>query len=229
MAWRSSSPFFEIQGSTAKRIFFAPWETYFLIAEAAVRGWTVPITGKDAYETGIQLNLDYWGVGNFGTAYKASTDYGRTGTSVSWNHVAEPPATYSMTFVDGYTNAAGNATIAYPVNNLYKSGAVRNDLLTKVITQKYIAQMPWTPLEGWNDFRRLGLPFIENPTIENPLPNLPDLTSGNYATSNVKFFPQRLAYPSSLKNTNSKGYAQALEFLGGVDNVRTPLWWAKKN
>jgi len=218
----------KFRGSTAKRIFFAPWETYFLIAEAAVRGWTVPMAGKDAYEAGIQSSLEYWGVGNFGAAYKASTDFSRLGTSVSWNHVAEPPASYSMNYVDGYTNAAGSATILYPVNTLYKNGAVRNDLLTKVITQKYIAQMPWAPLESWNDFRRLGLPFVENATIENPLPNLPDLTAGNYMTSNVKFFPQRLAYPSTLRNTNVKGYAQALEFLGGADNVRTPLWWAKK-
>jgi hypothetical protein len=57
---------------------------------------------------------------------------------------------------------------------------------------------------------------------------LPALTGSNYMTSDVKFFPQRLKYPSSLKNTNAAGYAQALSDLGGADEVLSPLWWAKK-
>lgn len=217
----------DFRTSTSKRIFFAPWETYFLMAEAAVRGWTVPMSGKAAYEAGIASSFEYWGVSSFLGAYLASTDYSKTGTSVSWDHTTEPPATYNMNFRDGYTNTAGTVAIKYPVNNLYMNGTVKNDLLTKIITQKYIAQVPWLPLESWNDFRRLGLPFMENPNVEEPLVTLPDLNASNYMTSNVKFFPQRLAYPSSLKNTNAEGYQQAVGFLGGPDAVLTPLWWAK--
>ncbi|HVK49176.1 MAG TPA: SusD/RagB family nutrient-binding outer membrane lipoprotein [Pseudobacter sp.] len=214
--------------STNKRMFFGPWETYFLIAEAAVRNWTVPMTGENAYKAGVQSNFDYWGVGSFATAYLASEDYNRVGTSVSWNHVAEPAASYSMNYVNGYTNAAGTTTINYPNNGLYKNGTVKNDLLTKIITQKFIAQTPWLPLETWSDHRRLGLPFFENVNAEAPIATMPDLNAGNYMTSNIKFFPQRLKYPASLNNTNSKGYQQALTALGGADNVLTPLWWAKK-
>ncbi len=229
--WPGAAPRIGIKfrNSTNKRIFFAPWETYFLIAEAAVRGWTVPMTGKDAYEAAIRSSFDYWGVSSFVGNYLTSTDYNRTGTSVSWNHTTEPPASYSMNYKDGYTGTAGTATIVYPVNTIYKGGSVRNDLLCKIITQKFIAQVPWLPLESWNDHRRLGLPFMENPCVEQPLPTLPDLNAGNYMTNSVKFFPQRLAYPSSLKNTNTKGYNQALQQLGGADAVLTPLWWAKKN
>lgn len=117
--------------------------------------------------------------------------------------------------------------ISYPTNNLYSNGTVKNDLLSKIITQKYLAQVPWLPLEGWNDQRRLGLPFLENPVIENALPNLPALTSSTYMTSDVKFFPQRLKYPSSLRNSNEAGYNAAVALLGGPDEVLTPLWWAK--
>lgn len=211
-----------------KRVFFAPWETYFLIAEAAVRGWNVPMSGKAAYEEGIKASFEYWGVSSFLPAYLASQDYNRAGTSVSWDHTAEPPATFTMNYVDGYTNAAGTTTISYPKNDLYKNGTVRNDLLTKVITQKFIAQTPWLPLEAWNDQRRLGLPFFENPVVENPLPTLPALNAGNVMTRSVQFLPQRLKYPSGLKNSNAKGYEQAVSFLGGPDEVLTPLWWAKK-
>jgi hypothetical protein len=213
--------------SKNKRIFFASWETYFLLAEAAVKGWTVPMSGKVAYEEGIKANFAYWGVSSHLSAYLASEDYNRTGTSVSWNHTAEPAANHAMNFVDGYTNAAGVATILYPKNDLYKSGAVKNDLLTKIITQKFIAQTPWLPLEGWSDHRRLGLPFFENPAVELPLANLPALTSANFMSNQVGFFPQRLRYTSGLRNSNPKGYEQAVGFLGGADGVFTPLWWAK--
>lgn len=218
----------QYRNSTAKRLFFGPWETYFLLAEGAVRGWTTPMSGKAAYEMGIDKSFENVGVSQFAAAYKASTTYNRIGTSVSWDHTTEPPATYNMNYVDGYTGTPGVVAIKYPVNNLYKNGTVRNDLLTKIITQKFIAQNPWVPMETWSDQRRLGLPFFENPAVEKPLTNMPDLNDGNYMTSNVKFFPQRIKYPSSIAANNEKGYQQALSQLGGADGTLTPLWWAKK-
>ena len=107
------------------------------------------------------------------------------------------------------------------------NGAVKNDLLTKIITQKFIAQTPWLPLETWNDHRRLGLPFWDNVILEGPIQTLPALTSSNYMTSNQQFFPQRIKYPSGLQNSNVTGYNQAVSALGGSDNVLTSLWWAQ--
>ncbi|MDP3468489.1 MAG: SusD/RagB family nutrient-binding outer membrane lipoprotein [Daejeonella sp.] len=218
----------EFRTSASTRIFFANWETYFLLAEGAVRGWATPMSAKAAYEAGVKANLDHWGVGAQSTAYLASTSYNNYGTSVSWDHVVEPPATHTMSYKDGYTDVDGTVQIKYPDNTIYKAGAVKNDLLTKIITQKFIAQTPWLPLETWSDHRRLGLPFFVNPAVENPLVNLPNLTSGNFMTSSVKNFPQRLRYPSGLKDSNAGGYSQAVGFLGGEDAVLTPLWWAKK-
>ncbi|MCX2451075.1 SusD/RagB family nutrient-binding outer membrane lipoprotein [Pedobacter sp. PLR] len=213
--------------STNKRVFFAPWETYFLLAEAAERGWVTPVSGKAAYEAGIKSSFAYWEAEGLAT-YLTSEDFNRVGTSVSWDHITEPNSSHEMNYKDGYTDVAGVATVLYPKNDLYKKGTVKNDRLTKIITQKFIAQTPWLPLEAWNDQRRLGLPFFENPAIEIVLPNLPALNKSNYMESNVKFFPQRLRYPSGLRDTNAKGYEQALKALNGVDEVLTPLWWAQK-
>ena len=215
----------QFRTSTNKRVFFGPWETYFLIAEAAVRGWNTPMTGQVAYETAIQKSFEYNGA-QLGS-YLTSESYNRVGTSVAWNHITEPTSRV-MEFEDGFTGARGTTMVAYPKNDLYKNGAVKNDHLTKIITQKFIAQTPWLPLETWNDHRRTGLPFFENPAIEIPIQTLPALTDATYMTSNVQFFPQRLRYPSNLKNTNAAGYGQALSDLGGKDEVLTPLWWAKK-
>lgn len=225
----SMSPTLKNQFRTqnAKRVFFGPWETYFLLAEGAEKGWSSPTNAQTAYETGIAKSFDYWGVSQYLSTYLASMDYNRDGTSVSWNHITEPGNSHTMNFVDGLTAAPGTASISYPVNNLYKGGSVRNDHLTKIITQKFIAQTPWLPLETWSDHRRLGLPFFENVVLEGPIQTLPALTSSNYMTSNVQFFPQRMKYPSGLQNSNSTGYGQAVKALGGTDDVLTPLWWAR--
>ncbi len=217
----------QFRTQTAKRVFFAPWETYFLLAEGAVRGWASPVDAQTAYETGIAKSFDYWGVSQYLGAYLASTDYNRDGTSVNWNHTTEPGDTHTMNFVDGITGTPGTVSIKYPVNNLYKNGTVRNDHLTKIITQKFIAQTPWLPLETWSDHRRLGLPFFENVVLEGPIQTLPELTNSTYMNSEVQFFPQRMKYPSGLQNSNDAGYKQALSALGGGDAVLTPLWWAQ--
>lgn len=218
----------KFRNSSNKRIFFANWETYFLLAEASVRGWNTGTTAQAAYENGVKANFEYMGVAKFVNQYLTSTDYNRVGTSVSFTHVTEPGQAKNMTYIDGYTGESGTLAIPYPVNTIYKNGTVKNDLLTKIITQKYIANMPWLPLEAWNDHRRLGLPFFENPAIENPLTNLPALTTGNYMTNAVNFFPQRLQYPSNFRTVDVQRYSQAVSLLGGPDDVFTPLWWAKQ-
>lgn len=218
------------QKGTTHRIFFGSWESYFLIAEAALKGWNVPMSDEVAYNRGIKESFDNVGVSKYYAEYIASTDYSRNGTSVNYSHTAEPGNTHTMKYIDGTTGTENTVEIKYPSNTIYKNGAVRNDKLTKIITQKYLANVPYLPLEGWNDHRRLGLPFFENPAIENKtLPNLPALTEANFMTNSISVFPQRLPYPSSFKNSDQKGYNQAIGFLGGEDSVFTPLWWAKKN
>ena len=217
------------RNGTNRRIFFASWESHFLIAEAAMRGWAVPLSGKVAYEQGIADSFAYNNVSDQLSDYLASEDFSRVGTSVSWDHTAEPATSVTMSYIDGYTGAAGTVSVKYPENTIYKNGTVKNDLLTKIITQKFIAQTPWLPLETWSDQRRLGLPFFENPVIENDLTNLPALNSGNYMTNSIKFFGQRLKYPSNFGSNIPGGYAQAVDKLGGPDTVFTPLWWAQQN
>lgn len=228
--WPATTPRLanRFRNSSSQRIFFAPWETYFLLAEAAVRGWDVPMDAKAAYEEGVRQSFAYWDLSSYVDDYLSSQDYNNVGTSVSWGHTAEPPASIQMDFVNGYTGEKGTTAYKYPKNALYENGTVKNDHLTKIITQKFIAQVPWLPLETWSDQRRLGLPFFETPAVENPLDNMPQLTKGNYMNVTQNFFPQRLTYPSNIVNNVPEGYQQALDFLGGEDSVFTPLWWAKK-
>lgn len=71
--------------STNKRVFFGPWESYFLLAEAAVKGWKVPGTAKSNYESGVTASFEYHGLLSQVGDYLSSQKYNRVGTSVAFD------------------------------------------------------------------------------------------------------------------------------------------------
>ena len=210
------------------RIFFAAWETYFLLAEASLYGWNTGTTAKEAYENGIKASFEYFGVSEYVNDYLNSTNYNRVGTSVKFDHTTEPTAE-QMTYVDGYSKEQKTVTYEYPTASKTLYGKALNDHLTKIITQKFIAQTPYLVLEMWSDFRRLGLPFFEIPANESSMTgsDMVNVWNPNSWKDGQKweFYPQRMRYPSSLENADPEGYKQAVELLGGSDNIMTPLWW----
>ncbi|RHJ94979.1 SusD/RagB family nutrient-binding outer membrane lipoprotein [Parabacteroides bouchesdurhonensis] len=216
--------------SENKRVWFGPWETYFLLAEAAEYGWSVPGTAKSNYEAGITASFEYNGVSQFLSQYLESKDYNRVGTSVAFDHTTEAIA-HEVTYIDGYTKETKTMTYTYPKNSVYKGGQFNNDHLTKIITQKYIAQNPWLPLEVWSDHRRLGLPFFENQAVEidyNPTAHEVPLTRSTAKECKWEFYPKRMRYPSSLETNSKDSYDQAMQLLGGVNDTNNPLWWEMK-
>ena len=210
------------------RIFFAAWETYFLLAEASLYGWNTGTTAKEAYENGIKASFEYFGVSEYVNDYLNSTNYNRVGTSVKFAHTTEPTAE-QMTYVDGYSKEQKTVTYEYPTASKTLYGKALNDHLTKIITQKFIAQTPYLVLEMWSDFRRLGLPFFEIPANESSMTGSDMVNAWNPNSwkdgQKWEFYPQRMRYPSSLENADPEGYKQAVELLGGSDNIITPLWW----
>ena len=157
--------------------------------------------------------------------YLQSENYNRIGTSVKFNHTTEPAA-YEVDYVDGYTNEAKKMMYNYPdVNKILYKGGKLNDQLTKIITQKYLAQMPYLPTEAWSDHRRLGLPFFEILGAEEPWSQMPDWNVDVYKSGQkVSLYPQRMKFPSSLQNADAAGYAKAVELLGGTE---TTIWWSQ--
>lgn len=210
------------------RIFFAAWETYFLLAEASLYGWNTGTTAKEAYENGIKASFEYFGVSEYVNDYLNSTNYNRVGTSVKFDHTTEPTAE-QMTYVDGYSKEQKTVTYEYLTASKTLYGKALNDHLTKIITQKFIAQTPYLVLEMWSDFRRLGLPFFEIPANESSMTGSDMVNAWNPNSwkdgQKWEFYPQRMRYPSSLENADPEGYKQAVELLGGSDNIITPLWW----
>ena len=222
----------DYRNNTNKRVFFGPWETYFLLAEAAERGWNVGTSAETAYYDGIKSSFEYNGLSDLYDAYVNSEDYNRVGTSVKWSHTTEPTNT-QMTVKNGYTGAESQVTYEYPkaANTLYAKVAqtpALNDHMTKIMTQLYIANTPWLPLENWSNHRRLGLPFFEIPTSTMSISDMEAWTNTSWKNpQSTDLFVQRFKYPTSLSSSDADGYAKAGQLLkGGKDSNLTPLWWA---
>jgi hypothetical protein len=186
-------------------------ETYFLKAEAALRGW-ISGDAKTFYETGIRTSMEQHGVniGNYLSVTANPSLYFDT------------QSTY-MLYV--YTPANGG-----PVTVDWSKATSDERKLEAIITQKWLANYP-LGLEGWCDFRRTGYPRI--------FPAKDNASSGNTAgevynpnTTNPKEIGrmvQRLPYPVSEYNGNRKNVEAAVtKFLGGADKFSTGLWWARK-
>ena len=229
--WHTFPPLAErYRNNNEYRVFFGPWETYFLLAEAAVRGWNAGISAQAAYEAGIEASFKYLNVESNLSAYLNSEDYNRVGTSVKFTHTTEP-TNYTITYKDPVDGTEKEMEYKYPVASKTLYGKALNDQLTKIITQKYIANAPWLPVENWCDHRRLGLPFFEIPVSTTELNYLDGWTKTSYQNGQkVGYYPQRMKYPASLQNANPEEYKNALTLMGMTDeNIITPLWWAKQN
>lgn len=211
------------------RVFFGPWETYFLMAEAAVRGW-ISADAEAAYNNGIKASFDYLGMSSLADAYINSENYNRVGTSVKFSHTTEP-ANYEIEFYDPVAKAMKTTTYEYPVASKTLYGKALNDKLTKIITQKYIANTPWLPLETWSDHRRTGLPFWEIPVSSTEYSFLDGWTKDSYKNGQkAGYYPGRMNYPAKFNNASPEEYKHALELMGmsdGNEKTCVPLWWAK--
>ncbi len=68
-------------------------------------------------------------------------------------------------------------------------------------------------MEGWAEYRRTGYPRLK---------------VGNGCVYNDFVLPTRFAYPNTTMATNGDHAAEALQRMGGANDMKTPLWWSKK-
>ncbi|MEN8227276.1 MAG: SusD/RagB family nutrient-binding outer membrane lipoprotein [Bacteroidota bacterium] len=120
-------------------------EAYFLRAEGAMKGWNMGGTAEEFYNTGIAMNMEFWGITDAEViaAYQQSTD-----VPVATHDSPEPVSDIPVLF-----NTGDNAIA-----------------LEQIATQKWLALFP-NGVEAWADIRRSELPKMyprmntENPDI----------------------------------------------------------------
>ncbi len=167
-------------------------EVCFLRAEGALRGWKMGGTAKDLYEEGIKHSFEYWKVG--------SPDTYTQGTTKPTNYVDPKAPEY-------------NADAASTVTVKWDDGASKEELLEKVITQKWISIFP-DGQEAWTEFRRTGYPKQFPMAVNN---------SAGIIDSNIKI--RRLPFSEDEYRDNKAEVEKAITLLGGPDNGATQLWW----
>lgn len=175
-------------------------EVKFLLAEAALRGWTVTGTAKTHYEAGINLSLDQWGVAG------TSTSYINNNTSV--------PAAYADP-KNNVNNLAANSPYISKATIKWDDAATTEAKLEKIITQKWIAMYP-DGQEAWSEFRRTGYPKLMPVVLNNSGGKIPS-----------ELFIRRINFPASEYETNKDAVTKAVQLLGGADHGGTRLWWDK--
>lgn len=179
---------------------FTAAETWFLKAEAGLRGWSNAGDVKTNYETGVRRSFQKYDLSGV-------EDYLADDTST--------PAPY----VDPKSQTPGAHDI--PADSPYLSditikwddAASNDEKLERIITQKWLAIFPDGD-EAWAEYRRTGYP-IQFPVVVN------------YSNGAIPTVPgiRRLPYAQREYDSNSAGVARAVELLGGPDNGGTRLWW----
>ncbi|WP_156308720.1 SusD/RagB family nutrient-binding outer membrane lipoprotein [Sphingobacterium endophyticum] len=176
-------------------------ESWFLKAEAALRGWSNAGNAKTNYETGIDRSFEMHGVSAQATAYKN-------------NSTAKP-----MEYIDpksvkpGQNDVKTGSKFLSTITIAWNEADSKDRKLERIITQKWISMFPDGD-EAWSEYRRSGYPIIFPVVV-------------NYSNNTIPTDPgiRRMPYPEREYNSNSGAVTEAVKMLGGPDNGGTRLWW----
>ena len=107
-----------------------------------------------------------------------------------------------------------NPSPTYEITQAQKNAFMQivafDNTLEQILNQKYIALF-WEGYEAWHEYRRTGYPNLK-------------IGKG---TANDGVLPTRFIYPVTTVDTNHENYLQAIANQG-PDNMKTRLWWARK-
>ncbi|CAI8839484.1 SusD/RagB family nutrient-binding outer membrane lipoprotein [Chryseobacterium sp. IT-36CA2] len=187
-------------GTDGKMKLFTAAETWFLKAEAALRGYAGAGDIQTNYTTGVQQSFGEWGKSANVATYLADT------TST------EAP------YVDP-KNADNNIALGHPqlstITIAWNNGDTNERKLERIITQKWLSLYPNGP-EAWAEQRRTGYPILFKVRKND--------SGGAISTeAMIRRIPFTVDTKTSLYN-----YQQAAQMLNGPDTGGTKLWWDKK-
>lgn len=164
-----------IKGAAAGQPLLLASESYFLQAEAALKGLLSTGNVKSLFESGIKASYNYLNKNESDAATKTDDD------------AAKFLASYKI----------GNVNSSLVNFDLASSNA---DKLEAIITQKYIAANMLFGHESWNEYRRTGFPKISGtPSAANKLSTFVSIASESTAIDKL---PTRILYPISEYNFN---------------------------
>lgn len=182
------------------QLMVAP-ESWFLKAEAALRGWTNAGNAQTNYETGIDRSFDMYNLSASAASYKNDA----SSTAIPY---VDPKALKS-----GENDVPASSQYLSKITIKWDEGSSNSEKLERIITQKWIAIFPDGD-EAWAEYRRTGYPILFPVVV-------------NYSNGAIPTIPgvRRMPYPQREYNSNSAAVAEAVNMLGGPDNGGIRLWW----
>jgi hypothetical protein len=195
-----------LKGPDAGYPLFTAAESYFLQAEAKVRGISIPVAATDG-------QLFYSGMAAAFTYSNSRNDRSQLGMHHFNPNIGSSGKLFEWTIdsaVVYYQNA--NKT-SYLAN--YSLAATQDQQIEAIITQKYIALNFVHSHEGWNEFRRTGYPISTGSSANTSFASIK-----SQATRGDKL-PTRLLYPVSEARYNPNNVPQNISPLTSL------IFWAK--
>lgn len=176
-------------------------EVLFLKAEGVLAGFNMGGgTAKQYYENGIKMSFEENGVA--------------LGTYLS--RTSQPAA-----YIDPATTPKFGASAPSNVTVAWDESDDNEKKLEKIITQKYLAIFP-NGQEAWSEWRRTGYPRQIPPAANYS-------NKGVIISDGYKNGVRRMPYPQTEYDQNNENLQAAIQqYLGGVDNAATNVWWDKK-
>ena len=202
----SNNTFKETSRPTIKNATPTYWmrasEVYFLLAEAALHGFSAGQTAEDLYKKGIEMSFEEHGI-----ASSEVSNYINSGLT---------PSAYSLHVYIPSVNvnapAVSKATTEWTGTDEEK--------LEKIMIQKWIALYP-NGQEAWSEYRRTGYPKLHHA-----------VTNYSNGEVDNEIGIRRMRFPtnkvtSQEELTNLENARKLLR--GGQDKAGTRLWWDNKN
>lgn len=180
--------------------FFNAAETYFLLSEAALRGWNLGSYNQSAqtlYEQGVAANMNQWSV-----------------SIGSYLNTSAKPAD----FVDPTLPARDKKAVS-TCSPKWGDASTNEGHLEQIITQKWIALWPVNSSVAWSEYRRTGYPKLFPGYLTAVAPTI---TWGGQTVNNAR----KIMLPNNEYLTNTANVYDAIsKYLGGTDAITTHVWW----
>lgn len=184
-------------------VWISAAEVAFLKAEGALRGWNMGGTPKELYEQGIRLSFEQWGA-SLGNYLENNRKRG--------NFQDDLATTFNTTF-------------SSKISVKWNEEGSKEDKLSKIITQKWIAMFPYGSQEAWAEWRRTGYPNFMPATENNSGGIIADIQQVDGKDVGGM---RRLPFSTNENINNPANMVKAITLLGGANTGATNLWWAKK-
>ena len=194
------------QSSSAPVNFLTSYESYFLQAEAAARGWAAGNDDSALFVQGIQANFDYYAAGLNSQNILWQDTAGKYVLPSGDTLAAPVYLTGNFAF---YTYMHGDTTYQTPPSisvpaywASYSKKMTLTQKLRYIATQKWFCMCGNQGFEAWSEWRRTGYPDF-----------FP------YSASSIKgnVFPKRFLYPTSESTTDAN--------FPGEQPFTAKVWW----